>query len=229
VDSDGDGDACDPDTDGDGWSNDDDNAPFEPNPDQADSDGDGIGDVSDDCPNTADENVAWTTGIPDLGIDPKPLQPDSDGDGTPDACDRSILVGGRLTAAKNFLKPDRRGRQVKINGSAGDYMKVPLFASRTPGFDDPFADTKRRLLELNGLDRRVKVWLSDDEGSTVARPKPKAGERRRLEFRPIGGHRYFLFLYFSEPYATAGPESFRAKMSPETQPPRWPDAPRVRR
>ena len=229
VDSDGDGDACDPDTDGDGWSNDDDNSPFEPNPDQADSDGDGIGDVSDACPNTADENVAWTAGIPELGIDPVPLQPDSNGDGTPDACDRSILLGGRLTAATNFLRPNGRGAQVTIEGARGDYIKVPMFASRAPGFDDWFTSSTRRRLVLSGLDRRIKTWITDDQGRTVARPHPKAGERRRMEFRPVGGQRYFLFLYLSEPYDRVRTESFKVTMSPGTQPVRWPDPPRVRR
>ena len=227
VDSDGAGDACDPDTDGDGFSNDNDNAPFESNPGQEDTDGDGIGDVSDDCPETADENVAWTTGIPDLGVPPQPLQPDSDEDGIPDACDDDLLVNGRFTAAGNGLRPSADPRKVKVRGRAGAYVKVPVAASRGPGVDDWFRQGERRALDILDLDRRVRAWITDDDGRTVAEAGPQTSKRRRLAFTPLAGHRYFLTLYFSERYEAAAGETFRARMTADTARVSWPDPPKA--
>jgi len=155
VDNDGDGDACDPDTDGDGWSNDNDNAPFEPNPGQEDTDGDGIGDVSDDCPGTADQNVAWTAGIPELGIDPQPVQPDSDGDGVPDACDRAVLINGSEIGWQNVLKPDGRARAVRVDGAPATYLKIPISPTDRvdPGDHDAFGQGARRVVRSE--ERRV--------------------------------------------------------------------------
>jgi hypothetical protein len=217
VDSDGDGDACDPDADGDGWSNDNDNAPFAYNPDQADTDGDGVGDVSDGCPKVADEVTAWTMGIPELGIDPQPVQPDGDGDGTPDACDSDLLVGGRFVGSDNVLKTDGVARGVDADGSPGRHLKVALAPSARPGNrPERFEQHERRALTLDGVDHRVKAWVTDDTGRPVARTRPKTGESRLLRFRPLAGRRYFLFLYFSAPYPARERETFTATMSVET-------------
>ena len=215
VDNDGAGDACDPDTDGDGWSNDDDNAPFEYNPDQKDSDGDGIGDVSDACPETADESLGWTKFDPNLGIDPHPIQPDSDGDGTPDACDRDVLVAARVTGSDNVISPDGKARLVDVEGSANRYLKVPLAlaTARAPTW---YGLDERRTLVLSGVDDRVKTWIGDDEGRSVARAKPKRGEERALRFRPLAGRRYYLFLFFNGAYEQGRRESFTATMRSET-------------
>ncbi len=62
--------SCFPDTDGDGIADNDDNCPYDFNPDQLDADGDGIGDACDNCIET-----------------PNPDQADSDGDGIGDVCD----------------------------------------------------------------------------------------------------------------------------------------------
>src|SRR5690625_4036643 len=75
-----------PDADGDGIPDDEDNCPYDYNPDQKDTDGDGVGDVCDDdidgdgIPNDED-NCPYVH---------NPGQEDMDGDGVGDACDDDI-------------------------------------------------------------------------------------------------------------------------------------------
>ena len=226
VDGDGDGDACDPDTDGDGWSNDNDNAPFEANPGQEDSDGDGIGDVSDGCPGTADENVAWTAGIPEFGVDPQPVQPDSDGDGVPDACDRAALINGSRIGWNNVLRPDGRVRAVQVGGPPGTYLKIPVSPSDRVdlGGNETFAQGARRVVTLNGVGPQLKTWIADDDGRTVAHSSSRTGERRSLSFAPLAGHRYYLFVYFSR-FHPRRAEQLSAVVRRAVVPVRWPDPP----
>ncbi len=81
------------DTDLDGLLDDDDNCPFEANPDQADTDGDGVGDLCDNCPSSA--NVSQADGDED-GVgdlcdncpqEANPDQGDVDEDNVGDVCD----------------------------------------------------------------------------------------------------------------------------------------------
>jgi hypothetical protein len=215
---DGEGGACDPDTDGDGWSNDDDNCPFTQNR-QADSDGDGAGDACDKCAGVADV-TAWTAGIPELGIPPKPVQPDFDEDGIPDACDSGFKTSGEFL---RLLKPDGRARNVDVERRSGSYLRVAL----APCLNEDecpewFGQDERRVLSLRGMPRHVKTWITDESGRAVAKPKIRDGDERLLRFRPVAGHKYSLFLYFSNPPAREQHERFSATMSvarADVQPP----------
>ncbi len=229
-DKDDEGDACDPDSDGDGWSNDNDNAPFAYNPDQADSDGDGLGDISDACPGVADEGLAWSAGIPEFGIPPRPIQPDLDGNGVPDACDHGFKLSGNPPWDETALGPDGQPRRVDAEGSPGTYLRVPLSPCiERGGCPEWFRQDERRTLTLRGMDRRVKTWITDETGRTVGKPNVRTGDERVLRFRPLAGHDYYLFLYFSRGYGpTKLPERFSATMSVTTATVHIPPPPRTR-
>jgi Zn-dependent metalloprotease len=218
VDNDGAGDACDPDSDGDGWSNDNDSCPFTYDPAQADADGDGVGDVCDACPHTADQVTAWTTGNATLGIDPHPVQPD---------CNRSFHVSGRL-AGSIGLKDDSRTRNVDAAGNPGRFLSMPLSVSPAGG-RTWFKQGERRTLTVKGVDPRVRMWIADDTGRTVARSKPRATSNRRLRFRPLGGRKYFLLLYFSRPYPKGHQERFLTRLVPGAERLHFTRAPLARR
>ncbi|MBY6203522.1 thrombospondin type 3 repeat-containing protein [Halomonas denitrificans] len=185
-DDNGQGDACDPDHDGDGLYNDADNCTFVANADQADTDGDGIGDACDDCPDVADNLLAYTPGLPALGIDPEPYQPDSDGDGIPDACDDTAFDTLALAfdgSPYNPIAPPIRGdrsRPMHIEGPAGSTLSVPIsvcgddLATLRPG--------QRVELVTRGLPDSVDVTITDQIGTRVARLGPAIGGMRGLWF-----------------------------------------------
>ncbi len=202
VDNDGDGDACDPDHDGDGKSNDDDNCPFTPNADQKDSDGDGLGDACDKCASDADQNVAFTTGIPELGVDPEPFVPDADGDGIPDACDGDrfglggpLRVNGKKPGRYVLGAPDDPARVIESQGRPGGEIEAPLdiCKKRCP---DGFDDKVRLVVECADLPGDVKLWVSDDEGLPVGKQQPGTRGGGQARFHPESGRSYFVHFRF---------------------------------
>lgn len=188
------GDACDPDLDGDGFYSDADNCPFVANPAQTDTDEDGIGDACDDCPDTADNLLAYTPGNPLLGIDPEPYQPDSDGDGIPDACDATAFdrlrleFNGALYTPLQPLARGNRSRSSRIEGPAGAGFSIPL---EVCGPNHPALAPGRRVeLVTRGLPETVGLAVTDELGSRVARLSPASGTTRGLWFTADCRSRY---------------------------------------
>ncbi len=204
TDSDGDGiqgDACEVDTDGDGENNDTDNCPFLGNPGQADGDGDGYGDACDKCPDAADPVIAFTPVDEQLGEllgetqGGTPYQPDSDGDGDPDTCDPTLMYLGKPLQFRE-LRPGGK-KTIELRAAAVDSSHVRTEIEPCEGAcPEWFAPSYGVELELRGLDPEIRVWISDDQGQSVAQAR-SARELRRLRFQPVGGRRYFFNLSLS--------------------------------
>jgi hypothetical protein len=197
-DNNGEGDACDPDHDGDGLYSLDDNCTFVSNASQTDTDGDGIGDACDDCPNVSDNSGAYTNPI--FNEDPQPFQPDSDEDGIPDACDTNgfrgagLRVNGVTYNPTTRPKPDAKNNLLDVTGPAGEKIKIP-FDPCDPLDTDGLAKGEKVELVLNGLDDRVRVRVTDEQGGLLGEARLGTGGAappKGLRFKPFCGIEHFL-------------------------------------
>ena len=201
-DDDGEGDVCDVDSDTDGISNDIDNCPLVDNANQANADGDAFGDACDRCPNTKE--------IAKFGFNGMPFQPDSDDDGIPDACDHSFLFGGR-TLSGGGLQPEGGFREADVEANPGTVQHVPLVICER---DCPewFAHHDRVQLRFNGLDETTRVRVTDEDGTSVKKSTGST-RHRRIDFKPIAGHTYFLTFTFRPGALRLERDTFRMKVS----------------
>jgi hypothetical protein len=109
------------------------------------------------------------------------------------------------------------------------FTRLPLSPCiETVGCPEWFRQDERRTLILKGMDRRVKTWIMDETGRSVAKAKPQTGGERVLRFRPVAGHDYYLFLYFSKGYEPKLPQRFSATMSTTAATIQFPPPPKAR-
>lgn len=178
IDHDGSGDACDWDMDGDHFHNEDDNCPRVSNPDQRDTDHDGLGDACDNCPSISnrDQRDRDHDGIGDV------CDPDRDGDGIPNAedeCpDTQLCLVHQDDRTATFQVPVVPVARQQNRFELPDVFAPPLDCTG---------------LRIQGATTRDRLWLTDQDGNSIARFRLNAGVLG-ARYQPTSDQTYTLNL-----------------------------------
>jgi len=210
TDGDGMGNVCDPDDDNDQLSDVYDGCDLIPDPPHTDEDGDEVGDACDNCVTEYNPGQIDTDG--DSQGDS--CDPDDDNDGIPDGEDNCALVPNPGQIDLDFdgigLQCDEDEQplllqeefQGAFQGQPGSYFTITI----------PICGNNSSLLFLQGeavlssLPDEVAVWLTNQYGEMVAKPKQQTGTRE-ITFDHAGGQDYLLTFsispYLEEPLDVA--------------------------
>ena len=206
TDSDGQGNVCDSDDDNDGILDTDDNCRLVANRNQWDDDGDGVGSACDNCV-TASNRDQRDTDADRIG---DACDPDADNDGIPneiDNCpyrrnpDQTDLDGNGIgTACDDDIRRTLVADMTKLVlwGSPGRSIRIPLPPPVCPDCLAPtwYPQNFCAALSLEGLDTRVNLLLTTDDGRAVSRGSRMNDSTVEMRYHPFGGVQYFLNLFF---------------------------------
>jgi len=206
TDSDGQGNACDSDDDNDGILDTNDNCRLVANRNQWDDDGDGVGSACDNCV-TASNRDQRDTDADRIG---DACDPDADNDGIPneiDNCpyrrnpDQTDLDGNGIgTACDDDIRRTLVADMTKLVlwGSPGRSIRIPLPPPVCPDCLAPtwYPQNFCAALSLEGLDTRVNLLLTTDDGRAVSRGSRMNDSTVEMRYHPFGGVQYFLNLFF---------------------------------